>query len=398
VKAPGNARTALLGGNVLWLSLVSLLNDAASEMIYPLLPLFLVGTLGASTTMLGAIEGAAESASSLLKLASGWLSDRMRRRKPLILWGYAIATFARPLVGLASTAGQVLAIRFSDRVGKGMRSAPRDALLAGSVPPTHRGRAFGLHRAADHTGAVIGPLIASALLLVIIDLRIIFALAVVPGLIALVVIVTRVREYGPAPVDATAPQLEQAASSLRRPFVLFLMSVFVFTLGNATDAFLLLRAADLGVPVAAVPLLWAAHHVSKVVWSVPGGALADRFGARRAIIAGWCAYAATYAGFAVATTPLHVWSLFLLYGLFYGLTEGPEKALVAGLAQAGTRGGAFGAYHFVVGIGALPASILFGALWHRYGAPTAFLTGAGLAGGAAAFLLLGSPRSVAPAR
>jgi MFS family permease len=176
------------------------------------------------------------------------------------------------------------------------------------------------------------------------------------------------------------------------------MSVFVFTLGNATDAFLLLRAADLGVPVAAVPLLWAAHHVSKVAWSVPGGALADRFGARRAIIAGWCAYAATYAGFAVATTPLHVWSLFLLYGLFYGLTEGPEKALVAGLAQAGTRGGAFGAYHFVVGIGALPASILFGALWHRYGAPTAFLTGAGLAGAAAAFLLLGTPRSVAPAR
>lgn len=381
----------VIGGNVLWLSIVSLLNDAASEMIYPLLPLFLVGTLGATPTLLGLIEGVAESTSSLLKLASGWLSDRVRRRRPLILAGYGIATVARPLIAVATMPVHVLAIRFSDRIGKGLRSAPRDALLAASVPATHHGRAFGVHRAADHTGAVLGPLIATALLLVIADVRMVFALAALPGLIALLILVLRVTEAPPHPAPASllhSPEPDAGSVTRSRPLAWFLAALLLFTLGNATDAFLLLRAADLGVPTAAIPLLWAVHHVSKAAWSVPGGALADRVGARPAIAAGWLVYAVTYAGFGLASSAGAAWLLFLLYGLFHGLTEGPEKALVAALAPAERRGAAFGAYHFTIGIAALPASVAFGLVWQHFDAAAAFLLGAGLALLATTLLLL----------
>jgi MFS family permease len=386
-----NKRSSLrlfLGGNVVWLSVVSFLNDAASEMIYPLLPLFLVGTLGAGPAMLGVIEGIAESASSLFKLLSGWFSDRFRRRRPLVLAGYGVAAVARPLIAIATTPWHVLAVRFTDRLGKGVRTAPRDALLAAAVPADMRGRAFGFHRAADHAGAVIGPLVASLLLLAFAgSLRPVFALALVPGVLAVLVVVLRVREERPpdrvSPVDAsrmegdTAPGI--APPGLGPSFTRFLLVLVVFTLGNATDAFLLLRANDVGVATAAVPLLWGVHHVSKMVWSVPGGALADRIGARPAILAGWLVYAQTYAGFAFASEAWHAWALFVVYGLFYGLTESPEKALVASLAPAHLRGSAFGAYHAAIGIAALPASILFGVIWQRAGATAAFLYGAGLA-------------------
>jgi MFS family permease len=387
----------LLGGNVLWLSVVSFLNDAASEMIYPLLPLFLVGTLGAGPAFLGVIEGIAESASSLFKLLSGWLSDRFRRRLPLVLAGYGVAAVVRPLIALASAPWQILAVRFSDRLGKGLRTAPRDALLSAAVPADMRGRAFGFHRAADHAGAVVGPILASLLLLAFAgSLRPVFALALVPGVLAVLVVRLRVREERPAEPDA------QAAAGLRMEgdespgigprgrgpaFTRFLFVLVVFTLGNATDAFLLLRASDLGVRTAAIPLLWAAHHVSKMVWSVPGGALADRFGARHAILAGWLVYALTYAGFAFAAEAWHAWALFLMYGLFYGLTESPEKALVASLSPAHRRGSAFGAYHAAIGIAALPASILFGVIWQAFGATVAFLCGGGLALAASLLLL-----------
>lgn len=399
-REDGGRRTlrVLLGGNVLWLSLVSFLNDAASEMIYPLLPLFLVGTLGAGPAFLGVIEGVAESASSFFKLLSGWVSDRFRRRRPLVLAGYGIAAFVRPLIALVSAPWQVLAVRFSDRLGKGVRTAPRDALLAAAVPENMRGRAFGFHRAADHAGAVVGPILASLLLLVFAgSLRPVFALALVPGLLAVLVVVLRVRE---SPADAAAAAAspgvaggtpgEAAERGLRLgpAFSRFLLVLIVFTLGNATDAFLLLRANDLGVGTAAVPLLWGVHHVSKMIWSVPGGALADRIGPRPAIVAGWTVYALTYAGFAFATAAWHAWALFVLYGLFYGLTESPEKALVASLAPARVRGSAFGAYHAAVGIAALPASVLFGVLWQRFGATTAFLSGGGLALIASLLLLL----------
>lgn len=391
--APSLSVRALLHGNVLWLSLVSLLNDAASEMIYPLLPLFLVGALGATPAFLGVIEGVAESTASFLKLASGYLSDRAVRRKPFIFWGYGIAAVVRPLIALVTSPWHVLAVRFTDRVGKGLRSAPRDALLAESVPPGSRGTAFGLHRAADHAGAVVGPLLASALLLLLPgQLRTVFLLALVPGLISLVVIAARVREEPRVRAEATSlpavPLLARVRAAWRGPLGRYLAVLVIFTLGNATDAFLLLRAQELGVPIAAIPLLWGALHVSKMLWSTPGGMVADRFGPRRAIVSGWLIYGLTYAAFAVSTRAWHAWALFLLYGLFYGLTEAPEKALIAELAPPERRGAAFGAYHFAVGVAALPASVIFGAVWTIHGATAAFLLGAVLALAAALLLPL----------
>lgn len=398
------ARWALLQGNVLWLSLVSLLNDAASEMIYPVLPFFLVGVLGATPVVLGTIEGIAESTASFLKLGSGWLSDRVRRRRPLILAGYAVAAAARPLIALVTAPWHVLAIRLSDRVGKGLRSAPRDALLAESAPPERRGAAFGIHRAADHAGAVIGPLLATGLLLLLPGrIRWVFLLAIIPGLLALLVILLRVRETpGAPPAGPRHPAgprgLAGVRAALRGPLAGVLVVIVIFTLGNATDAFLLLRAQELGVPLTLIPLLWGLHHVSKVIWSLMGGALADRIGSVPSIVAGWLVYALTYAGFALAGTVWQAWALFLFYGLFYGLTEAPEKALIARLAAPGGRGSAFGAYHFAIGIAALPASVLFGALWVMFGAPTAFFVGAALALLSALLLpLVRLPRAEAPA-
>jgi MFS family permease len=378
----------LLTGNVLWLSVVSLLNDTASEMIYPLLPVFMVGTLGASAAFVGVVEGVAQSTSSLLKLAGGWWSDRAHRRKPLVVWGYTVASLARPLVGLATAPWHVLAIRFADRVGKGVRAAPRDALLAESVADAYRGRAFGVHRAADHLGAVIGPLMAAALLwLLTDDLRTVFLLAFVPGALSLVVLWRRVRETAARTVAAASPEPITFAGVFTGAFPRFVFAISVFALGNATDAFLLLRATDLGISVAAIPLLWGALHVSKSVFSVAGGTIADRAGARVAIFAGWVLYALVCVGFALASSAWHVWLLFLVYGLFHGLTESPQVALVAQLSQPHVRGSAFGAYHFVIGIAALPASVMFGVLWQRFSPQTAFYTGAALAITAALVLL-----------
>lgn len=382
VISSGDPRPRILRGNVLWLSVVSLLNDTASEMIYPLLPFFLLTTLGAGPAFLGVIEGVAESTASMLKLASGWVSDRASRRKPFVFWGYTIATVARPLIALAAAPWHVLAIRFADRMGKGVRSAPRDALLAASIEPAYRGRAFGIHQAADHAGAVIGPLLAAALLYFMPGrFRLVFALAVIPGIISLFVIALRVKEHAvPVALDPVKTvELGSIFESFRDPaLVKYLGVLMIFTLGNATDAFLLLRARDLGVALAALPLLWCVHNVSKMVWNVIGGRLSDRFGPRRSIVAGWIVYAATYAGFAFSTSQWHIWALFLVYGLFYGLTEAPEKALITALAPPERRGAAFGAYHFAIGIAALPASIMFGLIWASYGAETAFLTGASL--------------------
>lgn len=388
-------RGPLLRGNVLWLSIVSLLNDAASEMIYPLLPLFLTGVLGAGPAFLGVIEGVAEAASSLLKLASGVIADRFGRRRRLVAWGYGIAAVGRPLIAIATAAWQVLAIRFADRVGKGLRTAPRDALLAESVPPELRGTAFGIHRAADHAGAVIGPLLASALLLLWPgNLRRVFALALIPGLITLAVVLWKVRDPSrvPARTEGERAPLLPRITAMGSVFPRYLGMVVLFALGNSSDAFLLLRARDLGVAVALIPLLWAALHLSKMAWSIVGGRLSDRVGPRAAILAGWLVYAAVYAGFAVAHAEWHAWALFLVYGLFFGLTEAPEKALVAALAPAGSRGSAFGWYHAAVGVAALFASILFGVVWKAYGGPVAFLMGAGIALVAAVLFLAVVPR------
>lgn len=369
---------AIARGNVLWLAVVSLLTDLSSEMIYPLLPFFLTATLGAGPAFLGIVEGIAETTAALLKLASGWFSDRVGRRKPLVLVGYGIASVVRPLIAVAAAPWHILLIRFADRVGKGIRSAPRDALLADSVDPSVRGAAFGFHRAADHAGAVLGPLVAAAILLAAPGrYRLVFALAAIPALLSVLVLWRFVHEGRALPVQ---PKLRfEGVRGFPRQMRWFLIVLFIFTLGNATDAFLLLRAQQLGVPLAMIPLLWAALHVSKSAWSVPGGMLADRFGPRLAILSGWLLYALIYVAFAVASDVWHVWMLFLVYGLFYGLTEAPEKALVTSLAPPNRRGAAFGAYHFAIGVAALPASVIFGLLWARFGAPAALYTGAALA-------------------
>lgn len=379
---------SVLRGNVLWLGIVSLFTDLSSEMIYPLLPFFLTQTLGAGPAFLGIVEGVAETTASIVKLASGWLSDRVGRRKPLVLVGYGLASIARPLIALATAPWQVLAVRFSDRVGKGIRTAPRDALLTESTDPRTRGAAFGFHRGADHLGAVLGPLAATGILLAAPGrYRLVFALAAIPAVISVLILWRAVRERSEAPM--TTPDIRfRGFNGLSSEFRWFLAAVCLFTLGNATDAFLLLRAQQLGVHVATIPLLWAALHVSKMAWSVPGGVLADRAGPRPAIVSGWLLYAAVYAAFAFATSAWHVWALFLVYGLFYGLTEAPEKALVALLSAKDQRGSAFGAYHFAVGVAALPASVIFGGIWQKFGASAALLTGAALALAATVLILV----------
>jgi MFS family permease len=363
---------------------VSLLTDVSSEMIYPLLPVFLTATLGASASMLGAIEGAAESTSSLLRLASGWWSDRVKRRTPLIVAGYAIATAMRPLVAIAQSATQVLAIRVTDRVGKGIRSSPRDALIADSVDPSIRGRAFGFHRAMDHAGAFAGPLIAFALLnWAGVELRTVFWLAAIPGAIAVVVLIAFVKERADQVEAKDAkpqdPVVLSEAKDLPKSFWTYLAIVFVFTLGSSADAFLILRANQLGVPVTMIVVLWAAHSAVKSLTSTWGGAQSDRFGRVPMMIAGWVVYALVYVGFAQATRHWHAWLLFLLYGLYFAFTEGAEKALIADLVPASRRGAAFGWFHLTIGLGALPASLVFGLIWDRAGAQTAFLFGAAVA-------------------
>ncbi len=381
--------------NVLALAAVSFLTDASSEIIAPLLPLFLVGTLGATVSMVGVIEGGAEAVASLLKLASGWWSDRVSRRKPLIVAGYTIASLVRPLVAIAQSATQVLAIRLVDRVGKGIRGAPRDALLAASTPLEFRGRAFGFHRAADHAGAVVGPLIALACLQWLgMPVRHVFWVAAIPGALAVLVAIAFVREQR----EPAAPRAKAAAAptgpasalprSLPRSFWLTMLPILVFTLGNSTDAFLLLRASQLGVPTALIPLVWVLLHLVKSASSTPGGALSDRVGRRPLIVAGWGLYAAVYAGFSLATDQWHAWALFGVYGVVFGLTEGTEKALVADLVPASRRGTAFGWYQATVGVAALPASIGFGVVWDRFGSPAAFGMGAALAVVAAVIMSL----------
>ena len=351
-------------------------------MIYPLLPVFLSTVLGANASFIGAIEGAAESTAALLKLASGWWSDKIKKRKPLVVAGYFIATVARPFTAMAQSATQVLLIRLTDRIGKGIRTAPRDALLADSVEPEARGRAFGFHAAMDNAGAVLGPLIAFALIKYFdLSLRSVFWLAAIPGALAFIVLVVAVKE-----IKAAAPSEPKGAKThlsspdkLGRRFWAYLLVVLLFTLGNSTDAFLLLRANELGVAIALAPILWVVLNLVKTLLGTWAGGLSDRVGRKPLIVAGWMLYAAVYFGFARASAEWHAWALFATYGVFYALTEGTEKALVADLVPEARRGSAYGWFNLAIGLGALPASLIFGALWDRLGAPVAFTFGATLA-------------------
>jgi MFS family permease len=388
--------------NVFAISLVSLLNDVSSEIIYPLLPVFLNVTLGVSPRVLGTIEGAAESASSFLKLFAGHFSDRAGKRKGLVVFGYALSSLVRPLLALASSWYQVLGLRLTDRVGKGIRSAPRDAMIADAVRVEERGLAFGFHRAMDHTGAVIGPLIGYGLVLLFAtdrnaptagDFQSIFLLASIPALAAVLVVAFFVREsQKPKTLPASAPEqiiTSPVRLSLRgfdSNFKRFLPIIALFTLSNSSDFFLILRARDAGVSVASIPLLWAGLHVTKVLSSIFGGDLSDRLGRRRLIVSGWILYAAVYAGFAFVSNQASVWILFLIYGIYFGLAEGAEKALVADLVRPEQRGTAYGLYNLAFGITVFPASLLMGAVWEWRGPQTAFLLSAAL--GATAALLL----------
>ncbi len=359
------------------LGLVSLLNDASSEMIYPLLPAFVVGPLRAGPVFLGWLEGAAESLASVLKLASGALSDRLERRKPLVVGGYALAAVVRPWIALALTPWHVAVVRLVDRVGKGLRSAPRDALLAGLAPAEERGRAFGFHRAMDHAGAALGPLLAAGALACGADLRLVFALAALPAGLALLVLVFGVREAAPRPSRATQEQA-RSGQPLSSAFKAYLAVLALFTLGASSDAFLLLRAQEAGVSLAALPLLWSFHHVLKSATGAWGGALSDRLGRRRVIVAGWALYAAAYLGFALAEQAWHAWASFAVYALHFSLCEGAEKALVVDLA-GDAPGRAFGLFHGLTGALLLPASVLTGVLWQAHGARVALGVGATLA-------------------
>ncbi|MCC6441889.1 MAG: MFS transporter [Armatimonadetes bacterium] len=364
--------------NVWGMGLVSFFTDFSTEMIYPLLPVFLTGTLHASVRFLGAVEGIAESTASLLKLFSGWLSDRLGCRKPIVLAGYTLSSLSKPLVAAAFAPWHVLLIRFADRTGKGIRTAPRDALIADSVGKEERGKAFGLQRTMDHAGAIAGPLVASGLLVALNgNYRLVFALSIIPALLCLAVLAFFVREIPPRGDRKEPPKLTLKPFDSR--FKVYLLIVFLFTLGNSSDAFVLLRAREMGIVTALIPIIWVALHIVKMITSMPAGILSDRIGRRGLIITGWAVYALVYAGFAVGNAPLHAWALFLLYGLYFGCTEGVEKAFVADLVPAEIQGTAYGVFNFAIGIGALPASLLMGWLWQRAGHAAAFGAGAALA-------------------
>ncbi len=355
---------------VIWvLGLASLLNDISSEAIFPLLPMFLA-SLGAPMRYLGLIEGSADALASLIKVTAGRLADRGPRRV-LVAGGYAIPAIARAGIAAALAPWHVLAARLFDRAGKGIRSGPRDALIADSVSPSERGRAFGLNRSMDHFGAALGPLLASALIAMGASMRMIFLVAAGFGLMAPIVLFFRLRENEQI-VDRSGPVDTRAvAGTLRSGYYQYLGVCVLFALANSSDAFLLVRAKEVGWSGAALPLLWAFHHLVKSMAALPGGALSDRHSRAVVVSFGWAAYALTYIGFGFATARWQIVGLFLVYALYHGLAEGAERAIIADLSERGARGRAYGLYHGLVGFAALPAGLGTGLVWDRWGAPWA---------------------------
>jgi MFS family permease len=369
-----------LPGTVIALGWVSFFTDLSSEMIYPLLPVFLTGVIGAGAISLGIIEGVAETTASLLKVFSGFRSDKGGRRKPLVVAGYGLSGAARPLIGLAGAWPFVLALRFADRVGKGLRTSPRDALIADVTAPLNRGRAYGLQRAMDHGGAVTGPLIAAALMTFAgFSLRHVFFLAGIPAIAVMIVLVKGVRETDIHKSEGRPSGSLAGWRELGTGYGRLLLAFLVFTLGNSTDAFLLLHLVDAGAGASLVAVLWSAHHVVKMFAAYLGGRLADRAGSKTMIVAGWILYAATYLVFALVQSRCVLVVSFIAYGLYFGLTEPAERSWVANLVPPEFRGRAFGYFHGTVGLAMLPASLLFGVVWQILGASFAFAIGAALA-------------------
>jgi len=382
-------KRAGLPAGVWRLGWISFFTDTASEMVYPLLPGFILRLRGGTPFVVGLIEGIAEAVNSIFKVLSGRRSDRTGSRKPLMAFGYTVSSLARPVISLATGWWQVLGLRFIDRFGKGVRGAPRDAMLAAYAPEGRKGAVYGFHRAMDHAGAIAGPLIATAYLaLRPEDYRGLFALTLIPGLLVISLAWTAKE---PEPVEPVERKERGDLSwrSLPLPARRFILLLFLFSLGNSTDAFLLLKLEASGVPVTWLPIAWAALHVVKSASSAAGGALSDKVGRRAPIVGGWILYAGIYAGFAFADSLAVVAALFLTYGVFFGLTEGPEKALIAELSPEQVRGTAFGFYNAALGFGVLAASLLFGAIWTAVSPAAAFLTGAAIAVLAALLLSAG---------
>jgi MFS family permease len=381
--------------NVFLLSLVSFLNDISSEIIYPLMPAFLSITLGASPFAIGVIEGMAESASSLLKLFSGYLSDRFQRRKPLVFTGYAISATLRPFLGFTTSWLQVLILRVTDRLGKGLRAAPRDALLSLQTPSELRGIAFGFNRAADNLGAVLGPLIGFILILLVAenqeslsstDYQKVFLIASLPAILALFVILFFLKEETNH-LQTEKPSIKLSLKGFDKNFSQFLLAVSLFTLSNSTDSFLLLKAQQTGIGIRDLSILWMFLNISKVIASLIGGEISDKIGRKRVILSGWILYAFVYLGFAFATNQIQIWILFFLYGFYFGFTEGVERAMIADLVPEEKRGTAYGLYAFAFSITVLPASLLFGIIWQTFNLQSAFIFSASLSLCASALLL-----------
>ncbi len=359
--------------NVWAVSLTSFFMDVSSEMVINLLPLFLANVLGLKTNLIGVIEGVAEATASILKLFSGWLSDKLRARKWLAVLGYGLSALSKPFFYIAATWEAIAGVRWADRVGKGLRTAPRDALVADSITPDQRGFAFGFHRAADTLGALFGILIAllivwlaqsNSVTLSDTTFRSIVLVSIVPAILAVVALVTIAKEV-PVTSQRAAPKF--AFKALGRPYMIFIAIVGLFTLGNSSDAFLVLRAQERGLDVLGVLGMLATFNLVYALVSTPAGRLSDRIGRRKVIVAGWLIYAAIYLGFAVAQAAWQIWALYAIYGAFYGLAYSTANALIADLVPSELRGTAYGTYNAVIGLLAFPASVIAGVLWQGLG-------------------------------
>jgi MFS family permease len=381
--------------NIFFLGVVSFLTDVSSELIFTLMPLFLSNVLGAATVVIGLIEGVAETTASMLKMASGYISDRFANRKYLSFIGYALSMLSKPFMLIASSWGSVMAIRFTDRFGKGIRTAPRDALVADSADGDQRGRAFGFHRAMDTSGAALGLLIAAATVFLlqkdVVNLQMdtyrwLIIIGVIPAFIALFFFIF-IKEPPKAKPEVSCA-ISSNESSRKAPlcngglgarYKLFLVVIFLFTLGNSSDAFIILRAQELGNSVLMITLMLLMFNGVYALFSIPAGVMSDKLGRKKVIIAGWTVYALVYLGLAIADQGWMIWLLFACYGLYYGLAEGVARALVCDLVPEHSRGTAFGIYHGIVGLTLLPASLIAGWLWQSVSPAAPFYFGAGLA-------------------
>ncbi len=386
--------------NVFFLGVVSFLTDVSSEMIFTLVPLFLSNVLGAGAAVIGLIGGLTESADSIFRIFSGWFSDRIGKRKRLAVAGYTISTIAKPFMLLASSWGMVLGVKFGDRIGKGIRTSPRDALIADSAPCEERGKCFGLHRTMDTAGAVVGLAIAALIIYLVqggglsLDLKTyqwMVLIGTIPAALAVMILVRFVKEKAhlPAPgIPRPSLNLFQLVAGFDTRFKIFLAVMVLFTLGNSSDFFVILRAQNLGSSVLNIALMLVLCNATYAAVSLPAGRLSDRLGRRRVIALGWGVYALVYLGFAMTTQLWQVWLLFAGYGVYYGIVEGAARAFVADLVPEEKRGTAYGLYHGAVGLTLLPASLIAGWLWQAYSPATPFLFGAGLAGAAVIGMML----------